>query len=152
MMSRSNLERMDAESRLHWNSKGRPNRRVFLDEYRGQPVGNLWTDIKVINPMSTERLDFDGQKPEKLLQRVLQLSTQPGDIVLDAFAGTGTTGAVAQKMNRRWIMIEMGQQCHTHLIPRLRRVIDGEDRGGITESTGWQGGGGFRLFRLAPRS
>lgn len=64
MMSKENLIKLDDEEKLHWNSKGRPNRRVFLDEYKGQPIGNLWTDIKVINPMSKERLDFDGQKPE----------------------------------------------------------------------------------------
>jgi adenine-specific DNA-methyltransferase len=67
-----------------------------------------------------------------------------------SFAGSGTTGAVAHKMGRRWIMVELGEHCHTHIIPRLKKVIDGEDKGGVTESTGWQGGGGFRYYRLAP--
>src|SRR5262249_22045235 len=126
------------------------NRKAYLDEYPGQPIGNLWTDISVINPMSKERLDFDGQKPEALLHRVLSLTTKPGDWILDSFAGSGTAGAVAQKMGRRWIMVELGEHCHTHVIPRLKKVIDGEDSGGITGPVGWKGGGGFRYYRLAP--
>ncbi|MDP9362828.1 MAG: site-specific DNA-methyltransferase, partial [Chloroflexota bacterium] len=73
-----------------------------------------------------------------------------GDLVLDSFAGSGTTGAVAHKMGRRWIMVELGEHAHTHVIPRLRKVIDGQDPGGVTEAVGWKGGGGFRYFRLAP--
>jgi adenine-specific DNA-methyltransferase len=93
---------------------------------------------------------FATPKPEKLLYRILSVATQPGDLVLDSFAGSGTTGAVAHKMGRRWIMVELGEHCHTHIIPRLKKVIDGEDRGGVTEATGWKGGGGFRYYRLAP--
>jgi len=93
---------------------------------------------------------FATPKPERLLQRVIQLATNPGDLVLDSFAGSGTTGAVAHKMGRRWIMIELGEHCHTHIIPRLLKVIDGEDKGGISEAVNWQGGGGFRYYRLAP--
>ncbi|MDR2364978.1 MAG: site-specific DNA-methyltransferase, partial [Zoogloeaceae bacterium] len=93
---------------------------------------------------------FSTPKPERLLARVLTLATNPGDLVLDSFAGSGTTGAVAHKMGRRWIMVELGEHCHTHIIPRLEKVIDGEDKGGVTESTGWRGGGGFRYYRLAP--
>jgi adenine-specific DNA-methyltransferase len=148
MMSRAKLERLDAAGRLHWNGRGRPNRRVFLEEYRGQPVGNLWTDVKVINPMAQERLAFEGQKPEALVRRVLQLCTRPGDLVVDAFAGSGTTGAVAHKMGRRWVLIERGEHCHTVLLPRLRRVVEGADPGGVTALEGWQGGGGFRYFRV----
>jgi adenine-specific DNA-methyltransferase len=93
---------------------------------------------------------FDNPKPEGLLERVIHIATNPGEIVLDSFAGSGTTGAVAHKMGRRWIMVELGEHCHTHIIPRLRKVIDGEDKGGVTEVVGWQGGGGFRYYRLAP--
>jgi adenine-specific DNA-methyltransferase len=93
---------------------------------------------------------FSTPKPERLLHRVIQLSTNPGDLVLDSFAGSGTTGAVAHKMGRRWIMVELGEHCHTHIIPRLKKVIDGQDPGGITEAAGWKGGGGFRYYRLAP--
>src|SRR5258706_137794 len=93
---------------------------------------------------------FDNPKPEGLLRRVIHIATNPNDLILDSFAGSGTTGAVAHKMGRRWIMVELGEHCHTHIIPRLKKVIDGEDQGGITEAVGWQGGGGFRYCRLAP--
>src|SRR4029434_6730214 len=85
---------------------------------------------------------FDTPKPESLLKRVIELTTKSGDWVLDSFAGSGTTGAVAQKMGRRWIMVELGEHCHTHIIPRLKRVIDGADTSGVTETSGWKGGGG----------
>jgi adenine-specific DNA-methyltransferase len=78
------------------------------------------------------------------------ISDKHGDIVLDSFGGSGTTGAVAHKMGRRWIMVELGEHCHTHIIPRLKKVIDGSDPGGITEAVNWKGGGGFRYYRLAP--
>lgn len=91
-----------------------------------------------------------GKKPEALLELILRHFSEPGDLVLDSFAGSGTTGAVAHKMGRRWIMVELGEHCHTHIIPRLRKVIDGADESGVTEAVGWQGGGGFRYFKLAP--
>ena len=97
-----------------------------------------------------ENAIFGTPKPERLLQRILEVSTQPGDLILDSFAGSGTTGAVAHKMGRRWIMIELGEHIHSHIIPRMKKVIDGEDPGGVTGATGWKGGGGFRYFRLAP--
>jgi adenine-specific DNA-methyltransferase len=93
---------------------------------------------------------FDTPKPERLMKRVLEIATSAGDWVLDSFAGSGTTGAVAHKMGRRWIMVELGEHCHTHIIPRLKKVIDGIDEGGITMAAGWKGGGGFRYFQLAP--
>ena len=93
---------------------------------------------------------FSTPKPEGLVHRALQISTNPGDLVLDSFAGSGTTGAVAHKMGRRWIMVELGEHCHTHIVPRLQKVIDGQDPGGVTQATGWQGGGGFRYYELAP--
>jgi adenine-specific DNA-methyltransferase len=93
---------------------------------------------------------FSTPKPEKLLKRVVEIATNPGDLVLDSFAGSGTTGAVAHKMGRRWIMVELGEHCHTHIMPRLKKVIDGEDPGGITKAVNWKGGGGFRYYRLAP--
>ncbi len=92
----------------------------------------------------------NGKKPESLLRRCLQLSTQPGDLVLDSFAGSGTTGAVAHKMGRRWIMVELGDHAVTHIVPRLKKVIDGADKGGVTEAADWKGGGGYRFYRLAP--
>jgi adenine-specific DNA-methyltransferase len=93
---------------------------------------------------------FSAPKPELLLKRILELSTKAGDWVLDSFAGSGTTGAVAHKMGRRWIMVELGEHCHSHIIPRLKKVIDGTDPGGVTKGLNWEGGGGFRYYRLAP--
>ena len=93
---------------------------------------------------------FQFPKPEGLLRHIIEMATTPGDIVLDSFAGSGTTGAVAHKMGRRWIMVELGEHCHTHIIPRMKKVIDGTDQGGISKAVNWQGGGGFRYYRLAP--
>ncbi|MFZ4540047.1 DNA methyltransferase [Propionivibrio sp.] len=90
---------------------------------------------------------FSTPKPERLLQRILQLATNPGDLVLDSFLGSGTTAAVAHKMGRRWIGIEMGEHAKTHCLPRLEKVIAGE-QGGISASVGWAGGGGFRFHTL----
>ncbi len=96
-------------------------------------------------------VDFrSGKKPEALLQIILKHFSSPGDIVLDSFGGSGTTGAVAHKMGRRWIMVELGEHCHTHIVPRLKKVVDGQDPGGITKAVNWRGGGGFRYYRLAP--
>jgi adenine-specific DNA-methyltransferase len=103
-----------------------------------------------LNRLLPEAPVFENPKPEALLRRILHIATNPGELVLDSFAGSGTTGVVAQKMGRRWIMVELGEHCHTHIIPRLCKVIDGEDAGGVTEATGWEGGGGFRYCRLAP--
>lgn len=93
---------------------------------------------------------FAFPKPEGLISTIVEACTQPGDFVLDSFGGSGTTGAVAHKMGRRWIMVELGDHCHTHIIPRLRKVVDGADEGGVTETVAWKGGGGFRYYRLAP--
>ena len=151
-LSRSKMEEFEREGRLYMpeNKTQRIQRKQFLDEYKGRPIGNLWTDINVINPMSQERLEFTGQKPEILIKRCLELTTQPGDLVLDSFLGSGTTAAVAHKMNRRYIGIEMGEHAYTHCKTRLDRVIDGTDAGGITKAVNWQGGGGYSFYELAP--
>ena len=129
-------------------SKIRP---IEGDLVPAKPLTNLWTDVPWNGIAREGGVEFkNGKKPEKLIQRCIELSTTAGDLVLDSFSGSGTTGAVAHKMGRRWIMVELGEHCHTHIIPRLKKVIDGEDRGGITEAVGWKGGGGFRYFRLAP--
>jgi adenine-specific DNA-methyltransferase len=117
----------------------------------GEPLTSLWDDILSNNLHNEGGVEFPkGKKPEALIKRCFDLATKPGDIVLDSFAGSGTTGAVAHKMGRRWIMVELGEHCHTHVIPRLQSVINGEDQGGISKAVGWQGGGGFRYYRLAP--
>ena len=93
---------------------------------------------------------FATPKPERLLEKILEIATNPGDLVLDSFAGSGTTGAVAHKMGRRWILVELGEHAKTHIVPRLHKVLDGQDPGGITKAVNWCGGGGFRFFTLAP--
>jgi len=130
----------------------------YLEESPTRPPATFWTNEEVghnheakLEARAFNSQDvFDTPKPERLLQRVLQIATTSNDLVLDSFAGSGTTGAVAHKMGRRWIMIELGEHCHTHIIPRLQKVIDGEDKGGITEVAKWEGGGGFRYYHLAP--
>ncbi|WP_295637419.1 site-specific DNA-methyltransferase [uncultured Methylibium sp.] len=115
-----------------------------------EEVGHNDEAKKEIHEIFGRENAFDTPKPERLIHRILHIASNPGDLVLDSFAGSGTTGAVAHKMGRRWIMVELGEHCHTHIIPRLKKVIDGDDAGGVTESTGWKGGGGFRYYRLAP--
>lgn len=152
-----------ADNRIWWGKKGDgvPRRKVFLSEVQDGIVPNtIWSHEdagntqeakkEVMAAVPTETDVFATPKPEKLLQRILTVSTEPGDLVLDSFAGSGTTGAVAHKMGRRWIMVELGEHCHTHIIPRLKKVIDGEDTGGVTKATDWKGGGGFRYYGLAP--
>jgi adenine-specific DNA-methyltransferase len=130
----------------------------FIEESPTRPPSTIWLqedvghnheaklEVKSFNPSDV----FDTPKPERLIKHVLTLATDPGDLVLDSFLGSGTTAAVAHKMGRRWIGIELGEHCHTHCLPRLKKVVDGADPGGITEAVGWKGGGGFRYYRLAP--
>ena len=115
-----------------------------------EEVGHTDESKKEIHALFGKSAAFDTPKPERLLKRILDIATNPGDLVLDSFAGSGTTGAVAQKMGRRWIMVELGDHCTTHIVPRLQKVIDGSDQGGISKSVDWKGGGGFRYFELAP--
>ncbi len=162
-VSEENFHALDAGNRIWWGKNGgnAPRKKTFLTEVKGGVVpGTIWSheeagqnaeakgEIKALIGEGDEV--FITPKPEKLIQRILSIATAPGDLVLDSFAGSGTTGAVAHKMGRRWLMVELGEHCHTHVIPRLRKVIDGEDKGGITESVKWQGGGGFRYYKLAP--
>jgi adenine-specific DNA-methyltransferase len=136
-----------------------PRYKRFLTEVQeGIVCMTLWLRTEVGDNQDAKRevMAFNSEqvfstpKPERLLQRILELSTQPNDLILDSFGGSGTTGAVAHKMGRRWIMVELGEHCHTHIIPRLQKVIDGTDDGGITEAVDWKGGGGFRYYHLAP--
>ena len=99
-----------------------------------------------LNPVDV----FGTPKPERLMKRIVEIATRPGELILDSFAGSGTTGAVAHKMGRRWIMVELGQHCTALVRPRLLKVVDASEPGGITEAVDWKGGGGFRFFRLAP--
>ena len=138
-------------------------RRTYLADMESLPPSTLWADLDQtghnrqakyeLKKLFPERIPADlfaTPKPERLLSRILELATSPGDVVLDSFGGSGTTGAVAHKMGRRWVLVELGDHCRSDLHPRLVKVIDGEDPGGITEAVGWEGGGGFRFYRLAP--
>ena len=160
---RWNKSKVEQEiARIDW-IQGRngwtPYYRIYAEENPTRPPETIWTHGEVgsnrtskaeIKKLFPDLVPFGTPKPERLLQRVLSIATNAGDLVLDSFAGSGTTGAVAHKMGRRWIMVELGEHCHTHIIPRLQKVIDGEDKGGVTEAANWQGGGGFRYFSLAP--
>ncbi len=127
----------------------------FLDSEADRPPSTLWLneevghnheaklEAQIFNKIAT----FSTPKPERLLQRILELATNAGDLVLDSFLGSGTTAAVAHKMGRRWIGIEMGEHAATHCLPRLQKVLDGE-QGGISKAVNWLGGGGFRFARL----
>jgi adenine-specific DNA-methyltransferase len=157
----SGFKKLDADDRVYWGPSGEnaPRLKMYLSEAgEGVMPTTLWADgaefghnqdgIRELRALDIG--DFPTPKPEKLISQVISLASDPGDLVLDSFAGSGTTGAVAHKMGRRWIMVELGEHCQTHIIPRLRKVIDGQDGGGVTEGSGWEGGGGFRYYGLAP--
>lgn len=162
--SRETMAEKIATGEIRFTPDGKNvRRRTYLADMKGLPPSTLWADLDATGHNRQAKYEqkklfperpmtdlFGTPKPEKLLHRILQIATDPGDLVLDSFAGSGTTGAVAHKMGRRWIMVELGDHCHTHIVPRLRKVIDGADPGGVTEATGWKGGGGFRYYRLAP--
>lgn len=139
-------------------SDSRPRIKNYLSEAEGVRSWSWWTNDDVghnqeakkeINAMFGASNAFDTPKPERLIQRVLHIATNPGDLVLDSFLGSGTTAAVAHKMERRWIGIEMGDHARTHCALRLEKVIEGE-QGGISKDVGWEGGGGFRFATLGP--
>ncbi len=154
--------RNEANGLVWWGKDGKnpvPRLKNFPTDVRSGTVPTtVWKQEDVGNNQDAKRetiafnqsQPFSTPKPERLLSRVIEIATNKGDWVLDSFAGSGTTGAVAHKMGRRWIMVELGEHCHTHIIPRLKKVIDGTDQGGISKAVNWQGGGGFRYYRLAP--
>jgi adenine-specific DNA-methyltransferase len=155
------FNRYKSEGRVYFpnGGNGRPRIKTYEGEEKGlvpnsiffaSEAGDNQAAKKEILDLFSEEDVFATPKPEKLLHLILQIASNPGDWVLDSFAGSGTTGAVAHKMGRRWIMVELGDHCHTHVIPRLRKVVDGSDPGGITDAVKWKGGGGFRYYRLAP--
>lgn len=118
-----------------------------------EKLGTYWDGFPLNNLTKEGGVQFpNGKKPELLLKTVLDLASNEGDLILDSFAGSGTTAAVSHKMNRNWITIELGEHAYTHCLPRLKKVINGEDNGGITTylKPAWQGGGGFKFYTLAP--
>ncbi len=157
--SKETFQRELAEGKIVFSKdESRIIRKIYLADQEGRVPETLWfaKDVGTTREASAEIRKFvqgeffDTPKPERLISQILQLATKPGDLVLDSFAGSGTTGAVAHKMGRRWIMVELGEHCHTHVIPRLKKVIDGDDAGGVTDAVDWKGGGGFRYYKLAP--
>ena len=162
-ISKNRLDELDNENRVWWGKNGDnvPSLKRFLTDVKdGVVPQTIWfydevghnqsakQHLKALLP-DEERL-FVTPKPEGLIERIIHIASNRGDWILDSFAGTGTTGAAAQKMSRRWIMVELGDHCDTHIIPRLHKVIDGRDPGGITDVTSWDKGGGFRYYTLAP--
>jgi len=143
------------------NGDAQPGLVRHLSEIEGLVPWTWWTHEEVGHTDEAKKesqelfgkgQEFSTPKPERLLHRIVHIASNPGEIVLDSFAGSGTTGAVAHKMGRRWIMVELGDHAVTHIVPRLKKVIDGEDPGGVTEAMEWKGGGGFRFCRLADTS
>ena len=159
--SKESLARMDENNEIWFGKDGKsiPSRKTFLCDLKNQgiPSKTLWRfddvghnheareEVKQFNSTAV----FATPKPERLIERILTLATNPGDLVLDSFLGSGTTAAVAHKMGRRWIGIELGDHAYTHCYPRMKAVCDGE-QGGISKAVKWQGGGGFKFYELAP--
>ena len=161
-LTKERLAEYIADNRIWFGEDGNNTPRIkrFLSEVKdGITSMTLWLRDEVGDNQEAKReikalfkdiSVFDTPKPERLIERILTLGSNKGDLVLDSFLGSGTTAAVAHKMGRRWIGIELGEHCDTHCVPRLKKVIDGEDAGGITKSANWRGGGGFRYYNLAP--
>lgn len=119
--------------------------------FKKEKIGTFWDGFNWNNVTREGGVRFPkGQKPEMLIQRIIELSTNENDLVLDSFLGSGTTAAVAQKMGRRYIGIELGNHAYTHCVPRLKMVTDGTDQGGISKAQNWEGGSGFKFYELAP--
>ena len=154
------MRELHEDNRIWWgkNKDAIPQIKRFLSEVKdGRVPQTLWPYEEVGHTQDAKKEIvslfgddvFGTPKPERLVERILHVATNPGDLVLDSFLGSGTTAAVAHKMGRRWIGIEMGEHAVTHCAPRLNKVIEGE-QGGISKAVGWQGGGGFRFYRLGP--
>lgn len=160
VISKEKMQAFHADNRIWWgkNKDAIPQIKRFLSEVKdGRVPQTLWPYEEVGHTQDAKKESvklfgdevFATPKPEKLMDRVIRVATDPGDIVLDSFLGSGTTAAVAHKMGRRWIGIETGEHAVTHCAPRLNQVIEGE-QGGISKSVDWRGGGGFRFYRLGP--
>jgi len=160
-MSPAGVERVREEGRLVWKRRQRLGEEVWVPYVREfapaaptRPHFTILSDVKTSRQAKAHQRQllpdapvFDTVKPEELLERILNLGTRAGDLVLDSFLGSGTTAAVAHKMGRRWIGIEMGDHTETHCKPRLDKVVAGE-QGGVSQAVGWTGGGGYRFYRL----
>ena len=159
--SESRLKELIQDNRIWFGKTGNnvPSLKKFLTEVKqGSVSKTIWfrndvgdnqeakKEVKAINPKDV----FGTPKPERLIERILVMGSEEGDVVLDSFLGSGTTCAVAHKMKRKWIGVELGEHANTHCLPRMKKVVNGLDEGGITKSTNWKGGGGFKFYNLAP--
>ncbi len=159
--SKEKMEQLIADNRIYFGTSGNnvPRYKRFLTEVQSGFVPlTIWsrdevgdnqeakTEVKRINSSDV----FSTPKPERLIQRIIHLATRENDLVLDSFLGSGTTSAVAQKMNRRYVGIEMGDHAYSHCFVRLQNVTNGTDQGGISKSIDWKGGNGFKFYELAP--
>lgn len=158
-IAKATYERLLSEGRIYFGKDGsaQPNVIRYLSEVPGvapwtwwpsDEVGHTDESKKEIHALFGKVEAFDSPKPERLMHRIFHIASNPGDLILDSFLGSGTTAAVAHKMGRRYIGIEMGDHAKTHCIPRLKKVISGE-QGGISEGVNWQGGGGFNFCSIA---
>ena len=157
-ISEENLWRLHKEGRIWWGKDGNnvPAVKRFLEDVKEGVVPQTWWSYEEVGHTQDAKKEvvalfgvdvFGTPKPEALMQRILHIASNPNDLVLDSFLGSATTAAVAHKMGRRWIGIEMGEHAVTHCLPRLQKVVDGE-QGGISQAVAWQGGGGFQMLQL----
>ena len=157
-VSELKLQELDADNRIWWGKDGSnvPAIKCFLSEVKQGLVPQTWWSYEDVGHTQEAKKEivvlfsddvFGTPKPERLIERVLHIATNNGDLILDSFLGSGTTAAVAHKINRRYIGIEMGDHAQTHCQPRLQKVVEGE-QGGISKAVNWTGGGGFRFYRL----
>lgn len=160
-ISKATFDKYVAENRIYWGKDGnsQPNYIRYLSEVDGVAPWTWWpseevshTDAakKEIYALFGKQNAFDTPKPEMLIERILHIATNKGDLILDSFLGSGTTAAVAHKMKRKYIGIELGEQAYSLCYPRLKQVTDGTDQGGISKAQNWQGGSGFKFYELAP--
>ncbi len=160
VVSKERFQELVSDNRIWFGKNGNnvPSIKRFLSDVKqGMVIKTIWNRNEVGDNQEARREArvfnesdvFATPKSERLIQRILHIATNPGDFILDSFLGSGTTAAVAHKMGRRYIGIEMGEHAVTHCVPRLNKVIEGE-QGGISKSVGWKGGGGFRFYRLGP--
>lgn len=159
--TKERLIKMIEDNRIWFGKDGTsfPRKKRFLSEVQQGRKGNTWWDSKEVGHNQEAKREvkallpddiFPTPKPERLIERVIELATKTGDLILDSFLGSGTTSAVAQKLDRKWIGVELGKHAYTHCVPRLRKVIDGTDQGGISKAVNWKGGGGYKFYTLAP--
>jgi len=160
-VSKERLNELINDNRIWFGKDGSnvPSIKRFLSDVKeGSVSKTIWyrTEVGDNQEAKKETKEFNSEsvfttpKPERLIQRIIQLASSEGDIVLDSFLGSGTTAGVANKMNRKWIGIELGEHCNTHCLPRMKLVCEGTDQGGISKAVGWKGGGGFKFYGLAP--